>query len=148
MKLVKNILVLFCLALTMLSGPVFANRNETIAVNADYAELNEITGLTEYRGNVVIRQGTTMINADRVIIYYKDDKVSRISCTGAPASYQQSSAIDDTLMIARAETVEYLVFENVINLTSNASLTRNGTSIKGDTINYDLTKGTKQRVGK
>lgn len=147
MKLVKNILLPFCLALAVLSAPVFANRNEAIAVNADYAERNEITGLTEYRGNVIIRQGTTMINADRVIIYYKNDKVSRISCTGAPASYQQSSAIDDTLMIARAETVEYLVFENVINLTSNASLTRNGTSIKGDTITYDLIKGTWKAAG-
>lgn len=147
MTLVKNIPLLFCLAFTVLSGPVFANRNEAIAVNADYAERNEITGLTEYRGNVIIRQGTTLINADRVIIYYKDDNVNRISCTGAPASYQQSSAINDTLMIARAETVEYLVFENVINLTSNASLTRNGTSIKGDTINYDLTKGTWKAAG-
>ena len=147
MKLVKNILVLFSLSLTVLSAPVFANRNEAIAVNADYAERNEITGLTEYRGNVVIRQGATMINADRVIIYYKNDKVSRISCTGAPASYQQSSAIDDALMTARAETVEYLVFENVINLTSNASLTRNGTLIKGDTITYDLIKGTWKAAG-
>ena len=50
-------------------------------------------------------------------------------------------------MIARAETVEYLVFENVINLTSNASLTRNGTSIKGDTITYDLIKGTWKAAG-
>ena len=55
MKLVRNILLPFCLALAVLSAPVFANRNEAIAVNADYAERNEITGLTEYRGNVIIR---------------------------------------------------------------------------------------------
>jgi lipopolysaccharide transport protein LptA len=71
MKLVKNILLPVCLALVVLSAPVFANRNEAIAVNADYAERNEITGLTEYRGNVIIRQGTTLINADRVIITTK-----------------------------------------------------------------------------
>ena len=35
----------------------------------------------------------------------------------------------------------------MINLTSNASLTRNGTLIKGDTINYDLTKGTWKAAG-
>ena len=108
MKLLRYILLFFCLVLPMLSASVYADGNQAIAVNADYAKRNEVTGLTEYRGNVIIRQGTTMINADRVIIYYKNDKVSRISCIGAPASYQQSSAIDDTLMIARAETVEYL----------------------------------------
>ena len=52
------------------------------------------------------------------------------------------SAIDDNLIIARAESIEYLVTEDAINLKSNAALTRNGTSIKGDSINYDLAKGT------
>jgi len=50
-------------------------------------------------------------------------------------------------MVARAEVIEYLVFENMINLKSNASLTRNGTSIKGDTINYDLAQGTWKAKG-
>ena len=147
MKLLKHINLLFFVALAMLSAPVFSDRNQSISVNADYAERNEITGVTEYRGNVVIRQGTTLINADRVVIYYQNGKVSRISCAGAPASYQQTSAIDGILMVARAEVIEYLVFENMINLKSNASLTRNGTSIKGDTINYDLAQGTWKAKG-
>ena len=142
MKLLRYILLFFCLVLPMLSASVYADGNQAIAVNANYAKRNEVTGLTEYRGNVVIRQGTTLINADRVIIYYEDDKVSRISCTGAPARYQQMSVIDDNLIIARAESIEYLVTEDAINLKSNAALTRNGTSIKGDSINYDLAKGT------
>ena len=126
----------------MLPAPVFPDGNQAIAVNADYAKRNEITGLTEYRGNVVIRQGTTLINADRVIIYYEDGKVSRISCSGAPARYQKMSALDDNLIMARAESIDYLVTEDAISLKSNAALTRNGTSIKGDSINYDLEKGT------
>ena len=142
MKLLRHILLLFCLVLSMLPAPVFPDGNQAIAVNADYAKRNEITGLTEYRGNVVIRQGTTLINADRVIIFYEDDKVSRISCSGSPARYQQMSALDDNLIIARAESIDYLVTEDAINLKSNAALTRNGTSIKGDSINYDLEKGT------
>lgn len=142
MKLLRHSLLFFYLVLAMLSVPVFSDGNQAIAVNADYAKRNEVTGLTEYRGNVVIRQGTTLINADRVIIYYEDDKVSRISCSGAPARYQQMSALDDNLIIARAESIDYLVTEDAINLKSNAALTRNGTSIKGDSINYDLEKGT------
>ncbi len=142
MKLLRHSLLFFYLVLAMLSAPVFSDGNQSIAVNADYAKRNEVTGLTEYRGNVVIRQGTTLINADRVIIFYEDDKVSRISCSGSPARYQQMSALDDNLIIARAESIDYLVTEDAINLKSNAALTRNGTSIKGDSINYDLEKGT------
>ncbi len=132
----------------MLSASVYADGNQAIAVNADYAKRNEVTGLTEYRGNVVIRQGTTLINADRVIIYYEDDKVSRISCTGAPARYQQMSAIDDNLIIARAERIEYLVTKDEIKLKKNGTLTRNGTSIKGNSINYYLEKGNRTAKGK
>ena len=142
MKLLRHSLLFFYLVLAMLSAPVFSDGNQAIAVNADYAKRNEVTGLTEYRGNVVIRQGTTLINADRVIIYYEDGKVSRISCSGAPARYQKMSALDDNLIMARAESIDYLVTEDAISLKSNAALTRNGTSIKGDSINYDLEKGT------
>ena len=50
-------------------------------------------------------------------------------------------------MFARAETIEYQLAEDIINLKTNASLTRNGTFIKGDSINYDLRDGTWKAKG-
>ena len=73
--------------------------------------------------------------------------MSRILCLGSPASYQQISLDDTTLVIAKAETIEYLLINDIINLKTNASLARNGTFIKGDTINYDLAKGTWKAKG-
>jgi lipopolysaccharide export system protein LptA len=68
-------------------------------------------------------------------------------CLGSPASYQQVSLDDITLVIAKAESIEYLLINDIINLKTNASLARNGTFIKGDTINYDLAKGTWKAKG-
>ena len=73
--------------------------------------------------------------------------MSRILCLGSPASYQQISLDDTSLVIAKAETIEYLLINDIINLKTNASLARNGTFIKGDTINYDLAKGTWKAKG-
>lgn len=136
----------------MLSIPSMAltateNSRHNISIDADYAERNDKTGLTEYRGNVVIRQGTILIEADKIIIYSADDKVIRVSCFGTPAGYQQQSEDDQEILIARAENIDYLITDDILNLKTNASLIRNGTSIKGDTITYDLAQGTWKAKG-
>ncbi len=126
-------LSLWCLSALALPD----DRTQTITIESNSAERDQKTGLTQYQGNVVINQGSLVIEADQVTVYYKDNKVSRIVCLGLPASYQQQAAEDGGLIIAKAETIVYLLAEDEINLKSNAVLSRNGTLIKGDSINYD-----------
>ena len=141
----------FCAALLFahccLSFAISPDHNESIEIDADSAEFIEASGLTKYQGNVIIKQGSIIIAADEVTIYYQNNKVSRIFCTGLPASYTQESATDQTSMFARAETIEYQLAEDIIYLKTNASLMRNGTFIKGDSINYDLRDGTWKAKG-
>jgi len=73
--------------------------------------------------------------------------VSRIVCLGFPSTYQQQSSNGDGLVIARAEKIEYHISEETISLKSDASLMRNGTYIKGDSIVYDLAQGTWRAKG-
>ena len=122
------------------------DKNQTIIVESDKAERNEKTGLTQYSGNVIIRQGSLIIDANRVEIHYADDHVNRIICNGNPASYQQKSSTGEQVL-ARAETIEYLPAEKLVNLKTNASLSKNGTLIKGDSINYDVVSETWRAKG-
>jgi len=144
LKIVIVVLILFSGITVQAIG---SDRLQPISVNADFAQRNEVSGLTVYRGNVIIRQGTILIEADKVTIHYKGENVSQISCLGSPASYQQQSSLDESILIARADTLEYLMVKNAINLKTNASLSLNGTYIKGDSINYDLSKGTWKAQG-
>ncbi|MCS5587007.1 MAG: lipopolysaccharide transport periplasmic protein LptA [Porticoccaceae bacterium] len=114
---------------------------QSIIVESDVAERSEKTGLTQYTGNVTIRQGSMVIDANQVTVHYKNNKVSRILCTGNPASYQQSNKLGSRVL-ARAETLEYMPAEELINLTTDASLSRNGTLITGNSISYNLEDGT------
>jgi lipopolysaccharide export system protein LptA len=136
-------LSLWCLSALALPD----DRTQTITIESNSAERDQKTGLTQYQGNVVINQGSLVIEADQVTVYYKDNKVSRIICLGLPASYQQQAAEDGGLIIAKAETIVYLLAEDEINLKSNAVLSRNGTLIKGDSINYDLENETWKAKG-
>ncbi len=134
---------LFCLSAWALPN----DRSETITIESSSAERDEKTGLTQYRGDVVINQGSLVIEADQVTVHYKDNKVSRIVCLGLPASYQQQTSENGGLVVAKAETIEYRLAGDEINLKTNAVLSRNGTRIKGDSINYDLKNETWKAKG-
>jgi len=120
--------------------------SQTIVVESDSAERNEKTGLTQYSGHVVIRQGSLIIDANKVEIYYEGNRVDRIVCDGNPASFQQQSG-SGKQVLARAGIIEYLPADKIINLKTDASLSRNGTLIKGDSINYDIANETWRAKG-
>ncbi len=140
-------LLVLCLFVSAAAAALSDDREKTISIESDSAERNETTGLTVYRGNVIISQGSILIEADQITLHYQDNKVSRIECTGKPASYQQKPQAGGAIMIARAEHIDYLLADNQIVLKRNAVLSRNGTIIKGDSIDYDIKNETWKAKG-
>ncbi len=116
--------------------------NQPITIESDFAESNQATGQTEYSGNVIMRQGSVSIEAEKVTIFYVESKVNRILSLGEPATYRHQPNIDESIVVAHGEIIEYLLGEDKINLQKNASLARNGTLVTGDIIVYDINKGT------
>jgi len=123
------------------------DRRQHISIESDYAERNDQTGQTVYRGNVVISQGSVLIEAEQIILHFENSKVVRIECDGKPASYQQTPEINAPVMIARADHIDYLPADNSIALKSKAMLSRDGTIIRGDSIDYDIDKQTWKAKG-
>lgn len=142
-----SLLTTLCTALAMPALALPDDRQKPVSIESDYAERNEATGRTIYRGNVIISQGSVLIEADQITLHVENNKVSRIECEGKPASYQQKPQLDGPMMIARADHIDYLPAANSIVLKHNAVLSRNGTIIKGDSINYDIDKQTWKAKG-
>lgn len=113
---------------------------QPIYVDADRAEIDKKTGITIYRGNVVINQGSMRILAEKVTIYNEAKKVSRIVATGKgeQAQYQQKPNAEKDLVIAKADTIEYLVGNETLHLMDNAFLLQDGATMKGYRIDYDV----------
>ena len=135
----------FCLACCFSAKVFSADDAQAIFIESDAAERNEKTGLTQYIGNVSIRQGSLTINAGKVELFYEGNSVSRILSTGNPASYQQNNLAGQIL--AHAETIEFLPESEEIQLKTNASLSKDGTLITGDSIHYDIANETWRAKG-
>ena len=96
---------------------------------------------------MIISQGSILIEADQITLHYQGSNLSRIECTGTPASYQQKPQAEGSMLVARAEHIDYLLANDQIILKRNAVLSRNGTIIKGDSIDYDIKNETWKAKG-
>jgi lipopolysaccharide export system protein LptA len=141
MPTIKLFSLLLCLLggfLTTTALALPSDRQATITVEADRAQINEKTGITDYQGSVIIRQGSLLIKADQVTIYATNGQANKIICIGKPAHYQQQPNLEDGLVNAHGNTIEYFLDTETITLIKNASLEQQGSTLKGDHINYDL----------
>ncbi len=117
-----------------------SDRDQPIEIESDSAELREQEGLTLYEGNVRMRQGSILVMADQISIYAADGKAHRLVAIGNQASYEQKPAGDQEKIIALGNRIEYRLADDVIHLIRNASLTQEGTTLRGDRITYDVRK--------
>ncbi|MBT8139653.1 MAG: lipopolysaccharide transport periplasmic protein LptA [Gammaproteobacteria bacterium] len=135
-----------CLALLLAvnsnaqSSGVRLDSSAPISIEADSAEQDEKLGVTTYKGNVAIVQGSLSIVADLVRIISRTVNDSRvvgtISADGSPAVFTHSAPGSSDTTSARASSIEYLLDEGKIILQRDATLIQQGSSVSGDRIEY------------
>lgn len=90
--------------------------------------------------NVVIRQGSLKILADRVEADASAGKGKEvIIASGKPASYQQRLE-DGSTVIASANEIIYKVEFQTISLKGDAVISQNEVKVNGDSIAFDMAK--------
>ncbi len=118
-----------------------SDKDQPIEVEADYAELDDEKGVTIYKGNVIVTQGSMRINGDQMTVTYdENDDLDTLIVVGRPAHYQQmpdGSTIPDE---AEALTMEYYSLKNLIVLINDALVKQEGLRFSGNRIEYDTEK--------
>jgi len=109
---------------------------QPIRITADTAIRDEKQGFTVYSGNVRMIQGSLDIEADKITIYHASARADKIVAEGKPAKMQQKPAVDEPLVKARAEIIEYYKNEDRVHLTKDAYINQDGASVTGDSIDY------------
>ena len=112
------------------------DRDQPIRIIADTAIRDEKQGFTVYSGNVHMTQGSLDIKADELTIYHETAKADKIVAKGKPAKLQQKPAIDEPLVRAHANIIEYFKVEERVHLRFDAQITQDGGSVNGDSIDY------------
>ncbi len=131
-------LIIFIFVSFLCSGDIWALTDDStkpINIQADSAEINDATGVSTYRGNVKITQGSMQLTGDLVILETANKKVQKIIAEGNLSTFKQTTD-DGRLINAEAEKMIYSITGNKIVLIKNAKLTEAGNTFASDRITF------------
>ena len=120
------------------------DRQQPINISSDTADLDTKEGISVYRGDVVVTQGTTQITGDIVTVYTSGREVSQVIAVGEQrlAYYEEQQSEDLGTVKAWGETIRYDVNEGQIELIKEARLTQKGDIFTGEKIDYNMVQQT------
>ncbi|MFK8027174.1 MAG: lipopolysaccharide transport periplasmic protein LptA [Gammaproteobacteria bacterium] len=137
-----TLLLAFTIALCI-SNTVFARSDDSekpIHITADTAELNEKSGISIYRGDVKMVQGTTILHGDIITVYTANNEVEKMISVGDLATYEEITD-DGDKVYAESEEMIHNSSENKVELFRRGKITQVGNIIRSDYILYLTEEG-------
>ena len=124
-----------------LSWALPSDSEQPIEIEADHAQLDDVNGVTQYKGNAILTQGTLRIEGDIITFYYDENKqLIKAIADGNLAKYQQVHAKGEKPVRARAYKMEYYAKTQLIYLIGKGYIWQNGDEFNGDHIEYNIAK--------
>lgn len=116
---------------------------QPIQIQADSLQASEKQGKSVYSGNVEIKQGSLLINGDRIEVKHPNGQLQKVTTIGKPASFKRYNPTENAWVIGQANNIEYDTLKKTVKLSGNAQVEQPGKHlIKGSVLFYDLTKQT------
>lgn len=148
MKLLLILVGLASLLASAQCNALTSDREKSIHIQADSAVVDDKQGMSTYKGNVVVDQGTLHITADQVQITSKNNEVVKVVASASPnsdhlAHYRQLPDNSKEPVKAEARQITWLVKQRKLQLEGDARLRQSKeSSFSGAVIHYDANKGT------
>ena len=136
----KSILFILCLCLLFITSKSWAlssDKSKPVEVEADNFHLDDAKKVTIYTGDVIITQGSMVLEADKVTIYGKRGKTDKIIALGNPVKFKQQPDGNQKLIRGQAQRFEFLVPKDRLILLNKATLWQGQNTFKSDRIVYD-----------
>ncbi|RUO71925.1 lipopolysaccharide transport periplasmic protein LptA [Idiomarina ramblicola] len=117
--------------------------SQPMEVESSQEELDIKNNRLVLTDNVIIRQGTLLIRADRLEASASEnaEQADTFVAEGSPATYSQT--LDDGNQInAEANKITYFQGEQRLELSGNARISQGSSSSSGELITYDLDEQT------
>jgi lipopolysaccharide export system protein LptA len=132
-----------CISLSGHSQETEATQNDfdqPIRVKSDEQFVDAKMKTSVFEKNVMIRQGSLLISAEYVKVDAINGKGKEVfTIKGVPANYTQKLA-DGSNVEARARQIIYDIGTRTISLEGDAELIQNASTVKGDSIIFDMQK--------
>ncbi|MGF1680645.1 lipopolysaccharide transport periplasmic protein LptA [Photobacterium minamisatsumaniensis] len=137
MKLYK-ITTLLCLCISTSSWALKSDTEQPIYIDSDNQELDIQKNIVTFTGNVILRQGSIDIRADKVVVTRPGGEGKEaIDAYGNPATFHQ--LMDDGKPIdGAAKKMRYETDIEFLKMTDEAILIQDGSEIQGKVISYKI----------
>jgi len=132
--------LLLCLSLPSASLALPEDREKPITLEADNAEFNQLTGVSTYKGNVVVTQGTMWLKADIVIVHIKNGQIDYVEAQGKPTEFRYQPTLEKPPIDGVGQKIEYHVSDEKVHVLGDALFTQGCDKFSGENIVYNLAK--------
>ncbi len=130
--------LLLLLAWPLAAPALSTDRRQPIHLEADTADIDDRSGLSVYRGNVTLDQGSLHITANELRVHLKDGEIDRIYASGRPATFRQRPDGKDQDVEGEALRMEYHAAQDRLILLERAQVRQGGDSFASERIVYDI----------
>lgn len=140
-------LSLAALTLTLACSSSFALPNDhqqPISIEADKAYFDQKQGTATYSGNVLVKQGSIVIEAQELSIQTNPEtgEFKALNAKGTPSKFSQQMDESGNTMHANGDSLDYDVTTGQLEIHNNGYLQRGEDEISADYIHYLLNEGT------
>ncbi|AFI83630.1 lipopolysaccharide transport periplasmic protein LptA [Methylophaga nitratireducenticrescens] len=116
-----------------------SDREQPINIEADHAQLDDETGVTQYKGDAILTQGTLRIEGDVITFFYDENReLEKAIAEGNLATYEQVHKEGDKPVKAKALQMEYHASKQRIFLVGQGYVWQSGDEFRGNHIEYDI----------
>ncbi len=116
------------------------DREQPIEIEADFAELDDSRGVTMYKGNVIVTQGSLRLTGDALTVNYGEgQELENAFLEGRPARFRQRPDSGDQAE-GEALQIEYHAKDSLLYLIREARLDQGGKILTGHRISYDTVR--------
>ncbi len=139
MPLQNKLVTILLLVLPTLSWALPSDREQPINIEADHAQLDDREGVTQYKGDAILTQGTLRIEGDIITFYYDENKqIEKMVAQGKRATYKQVHKPGEAPVRAKALQMEYFAGRQKIYLIGEGHVWQSGDEFTGNRIEYDI----------
>ena len=133
---------MFTAAFIIMMNSAFAlstDKEQDIEIEADSAEMDDLKGITTYRGDVIVVQGSIRMTGHTMYVHFDDGgDMELVIMQGNPATYRQLPDNSEAYDEAEALQMEYYALKDYIILKEKALVTKpDGSQMSGKRIEYD-----------
>ena len=107
-----------------------------LTIEADRVEINDKTGVSTYRGDVVVDRGDVHLTCDTLTVHNVDGQVRQGDCRGGPATFRRAPDAQHKEIHGHSGQVQYYLEDEHVILLHDAFVQQGDDTFTGQRIVY------------